>query len=1305
MIALNLNKIKFFLLSIVSILFFLSSEASAGAEVVTSTPFSYRESFEDKADPVRFWASDGNYTVNYKGLSLDKAADGEKSFKIDVTFNNCTFCYWMIPVNVIADGRLNFTGSISIGESNMGRIGIGGVAYFKPTMLTNNLPPFLVVDNNSTNNEWKIVEKDLVSFGKEAADVAIQKHVWGATGSNVGRHLQGILVMLWGKPGQRVVAYIDDIKIQGDIPVDKSYKAESNNRWSSAQKIFSDKIASWQDNLTRIDSRLTLAKGSNSSQEISEKLLKLKEEIGKIAQRGFIYKSERERIDNTLLADFNDTELSGLMPADRGIAVLDYATYTLEENTGNNAFFDEASLSFRLDTGNVSRWGYCFTGMKAIVPDEIELKLITVDNYQQQDINSFAGFVIDFHTSQGYKKRIYLGLGVVGKDRELQYPYWIKAEDVECQFVNIDKASFSKTGNLRIDLKQYAPLGWDGEVWLGTGLMNVGKNKRLYVALADRKDVGTFNNDYWSLENSFVRFTITKRNGNLEGGLNLAKGNDKCIVASVDEYAMEAKEQAEVYKSSEVDDIFEGIVSQQLQANDNPKRLILKYKNAVMGIRVLKTYELYTSDRKLIKKIEISAAENNTDGLLKYASGLNLNQNFRSGGYYHHLCEGGWTTGSRIKQAKEVTSLKSMGSNGGISQICFVNPDKGYGVGHYKYTVNGNYDLIKSMVESYYTSRGWIIGITGDFIGLNKKLTAEVHYTVFQGDQIAFHREYMALPAYRAINNYSSPGWLKDVRFISGWSTSHGIGSNIPCKDFLANFDQDEPIMGWPISPWGDTTWERRGDFLDGEIETYPFSMGEINTLKRVQAVCPRMKIGNYTWHYSLGPKSKLLKEHPEWLTYDKDDNPLLFNDGGPRTCVRVNIKRPEYVDHSMDKVQEVVKALGYDVYYIDEINPRGHSYVDWRTRTVIHNYDWINYWNRLRNAVRDCGQDKIFYANAYLPLTTGYDCGILELGSIQWISDGDVDGPNSWRSIADRVFFAKLYQYDESRWIAPLFWGHAAIKTIRNNDPYCSNYLIAFGLKPSSPGEADYQAMGSAWYSLKSKMPYINAAYEMRGVKIVDADISPCWWKVDTEIEAYTLKQGNASFIPIINHNGNTEKITVSANTRGLGLDPNRETYMWLFNLKDPWEIKVEDVRDSAWDSTPIMSTSFLGKRDELDRRVSLTVKVRPRLLSLAMLTQTPALIYSVNNRISQILLPSTLDIDIQGNIDRKKKTVSLEISSRKETAEILIYYPQEWGKANVLMDGISVDYTECNQFSNRFLKIGTNAGEHKVKVLNTQR
>ena len=82
--------------------------------------------------------------------------------------------------------------------------------------------------------------------------------------------------------------------------------------------------------------------------------------------------------------------------------------------------------------------------------------------------NSLVGFMVDYHTAAGYERRVALGIGVMGKNRGDKNPHWGKHEvPDEC----VDLGSHDL---YELDLRQWAPQGWDGQVWFSLTLQQAG---------------------------------------------------------------------------------------------------------------------------------------------------------------------------------------------------------------------------------------------------------------------------------------------------------------------------------------------------------------------------------------------------------------------------------------------------------------------------------------------------------------------------------------------------------------------------------------------------------------------------------------------------------------------------------------------------------------------------------------------------------------------------------------------------------------------------------------------------------------
>ncbi len=89
------------------------------------------------------------------------------------------------------------------------------------------------------------------------------------------------------------------------------------------------------------------------------------------------------------------------------------------------------------------------------------------------DENSFIGFMVDYHTGAGYRKRVALTAGLSSERKWSTNPVWGKRTKPD-QFVDVGR------GNVyHLDLRQWAPDGWNGQVWFTLTLQNSGSNTRL----------------------------------------------------------------------------------------------------------------------------------------------------------------------------------------------------------------------------------------------------------------------------------------------------------------------------------------------------------------------------------------------------------------------------------------------------------------------------------------------------------------------------------------------------------------------------------------------------------------------------------------------------------------------------------------------------------------------------------------------------------------------------------------------------------------------------------------------------------
>ena len=240
-----------------------SAGAQAGAPAAARRePFVTTEDFEKGEDPVRFWTSyKKKYTVNFKGVTEEKARTGKRAFKLDVTFQEKSRFLWHIPVDppVPVGGELVFSGHMLIGEGTTATAALGLSFRFPPTRHTGCTAPYAFY--GSTMGKWQAVGSDFVGRGRETADAVMRMFEPAVKGDNVGVFLERIILDLRGEAGQRVVLYVDDLELRGTVSTEEAYREEMAARWAPVGEQFRAMIASWEAALGQADEALAAFQG------------------------------------------------------------------------------------------------------------------------------------------------------------------------------------------------------------------------------------------------------------------------------------------------------------------------------------------------------------------------------------------------------------------------------------------------------------------------------------------------------------------------------------------------------------------------------------------------------------------------------------------------------------------------------------------------------------------------------------------------------------------------------------------------------------------------------------------------------------------------------------------------------------------------------------------------------------------------------------------------------------------------------------------------------------------------------------
>ncbi len=104
---------------------------------------------------------------------------------------------------------------------------------------------------------------------------------------------------------------------------------------------------------------------------------------------------------------------------------------------------------------------------------------------------NFAGIVVDYHTPEGYTKRVRFAVGVMHPQCTSTYPDYgtgaiaDEARDLGASLIEVPEAGVA------LDLQPFAPADWDGRVWLSVGSDWVASDRRLTLQILAVNDAVT----------------------------------------------------------------------------------------------------------------------------------------------------------------------------------------------------------------------------------------------------------------------------------------------------------------------------------------------------------------------------------------------------------------------------------------------------------------------------------------------------------------------------------------------------------------------------------------------------------------------------------------------------------------------------------------------------------------------------------------------------------------------------------------------------------------------------------------------
>ncbi|MBQ6471199.1 MAG: hypothetical protein IJJ33_04385, partial [Victivallales bacterium] len=662
-------------------------------------------------------------------------------------------------------------------------------------------------------------------------------------------------------------------------------------------------------------------------------------------------------------------------------------------------------------------------------------------------------------------------------------------------------------------------------------------------------------------------------------------------------------------------------------------------------------------------------------------------KDFRAPGLYET-----WGTGHTMqhKFASEVAFDFPALNN---STLVFENPREKTAILAYRHRYNDEYTHLGASTGSVelFDSRATVFTATGfrlsDGIWLldrpGSKGAVTTHVLVAPGDVTQAFDRYLAQNEVREY--YSAikrPEWLKMWRmYISqGWDGLFGTNGKRYVEHMASLIREGHIVYGaWD----SDFNW---GDFpVSGDVRNlFGGRMSADGMRERNEAIhrsVPNAKIWQYTWLWSTSKTSELFQKHPEWfITKDVDGKELSFFPGCGINYTRL-VSIPESADELVDSLTRFINRYGHDIWYLD--GGGSSATVDWYNMRMNPPDAWDRVLRRVRTAIqKDNPQRSFFCNNPQYPVA---DFGFLE-------SFGGLITTN-WRDGATWMMKFKLWQRADSL-VNPLYiyWLPGAVDTAYRQ------YAVGIGLGLAFGGSSDRRldaALISAWH-------------QSRWAKLVNANLMPNWRHAPSEsLEAMPLTFGASGWLFLKNHEAGTIRQKVSADAAPLGLTvPDRPIHHWCFSLRDHKLHKgllgeperESNYRASRWASDFIVEPEYLGSTP-WSKRVERTFELPGNQLKLWYVTQTPAVVYSVDELRNQLWLDDTLGVRVSGAF-APQGDLELEVSSERTSAEIAALIPKEKTVRSVTVNGQAVHYNLAADAGTRLVLIPVSKGQNGIRV-----
>lgn len=870
--------------------------------------------------------------------------------------------------------------------------------------------------------------------------------------------------------------------------------------------------------------------------------------------------------------------------------VLDHASSASHPDCTTDANLPDAPIEVALPYDR--EFGYVFSGVlcRDVKALDINLKL---PETRPKGPDAFAGVVLDFMAPAGLAKRVFMGRF----DDSQQRLDWTNPDFAWSGYIQeyehagvIHERIRADSGNHTIDLADLAPEGWDGRVWVSTGVQNMpGASVSLdpgitFVTAGD--------------------FMVHR----------LSEGANQWTISGFDGHLVEASRNGRTLLSDCWDHYKQHVGSETLFAAEYGDRtrgpVGDSYTCNTTGLRDIEIHKEYrVEDGCLVKTIGF---ENTGDvpTVIKHYSGATISDQFRDAGTYYRTGHQD-VLGLTVVPADEISgSVLAGGANGRPDEAITAVSSGGMTAGSFRYRINGEWVTPTTSFNweptLRYTPSGWQYGSAALWLEPGETGQIKVRYMLTDGGWPEFIRAYRHLPETAAAWNFETPGWVRDVYIDVSPLRKRGF------FDLSAGRLATNILWNIPMA-WGDY-------FSEGIID---YGTGETNTarsiaayLDRVHREAPDERLSMYTFLVGLERDTQTYREHPGFAVSARDGGPDYLGLKGlhdsPAFVRRVAGEAGEYfaAQHA-----GMVSAYNLDFVYLDG-SPAGASRIDWSKGQVTQSSDWLSFYRHIRQQIRAEKPGAALMSNA---------AGAPYADFSYWeFRRWHTHAQTHWKQIAHALATAKMFD-TPGRFIAPTPWRDESLGA--DNDPEYCNALIGLGMCPS--------ANTTSLDVVKTRWPWVQAAWEMRGSQYSTALHEPGYLSRD-DVQIHALQKPGEVLLAVIGRTDEVRELPVIVDAAEGDLQAGAPLFVWMMKMADPRE--PEGV-------TGALDRRLVSVRP-MSENTKLQLPARPGLLNLYCLTNCPAIVTSVGEEDLQGAQPTVPSVSMLPKWQEERCTVQVSAS-----------------------------------------------------------